>query len=108
MKTINTSLLALLSVVFLAIAGSPVAFADDDEAPANATYILQTPNRHLKRAEALSGLATGVLKNTTGTGVITIATPGVDYVTAAQVQALTSTVNSLQGLVATLQGQVAT
>src|SRR5437867_12491242 len=85
MKTINTSLLALLSVVFLAIAASPLAFADDDEGLKNTTFILQTPNRHLKRAEALSKLPTGLLKNTTGTGVVSTATPGVDYVTATQV-----------------------
>lgn len=49
-------------------------------APVDATYIVQVPNATLTGEFALSELATGLLKNTTGTGVLTVAVPGVDYV----------------------------
>lgn len=42
-------------------------------APTNATYITQTPNSTLSAEQALSSLATGLLKNTTTTGVLSIA-----------------------------------
>lgn len=48
-------------------------------APANATYITQTPNASLSNEQALSALATGILKSTTGTGVVSIAAAGTDY-----------------------------
>lgn len=53
-------------------------------APIDATYITQTPNATLTNEQALSLLATGLLKNTTGTGVLSIATPTVDFASAAQ------------------------
>lgn len=43
-------------------------------APATGTYITQTPDISLPNAQPLSGLATGLLKSTTGTGVLSIAT----------------------------------
>src|SRR5262249_590349 len=46
---------------------------------ANCTYITQTPCAILTNEQALSLLQTGLLKNTTGTGVLSIATIGVDY-----------------------------
>lgn len=48
-------------------------------APTNATYITQTPNATLSAEQAVSALATGLLKGTTGTGVVSIASSGVDY-----------------------------
>ena len=48
-------------------------------APTGASYITQTPDPSLTAEQALSTLATGMLKNTTGTGVLSIATPGTDY-----------------------------
>lgn len=48
-------------------------------APANATYIVQTPDGTLSNEQALSALATGILKSTTGTGVVSIA-GATDYV----------------------------
>ena len=51
-------------------------------APVGATFITQTTNSDLTAEQALSTLATGVLKNTTGTGVLSIATAGVDYAAA--------------------------
>lgn len=53
-------------------------------APVDATYITQTPNATLTNEQALSLLATGLLKSTTGTGVLSIAVPTVDYASAAQ------------------------
>lgn len=48
-------------------------------APGDATYIVQTPNGSLTQEQALSLLATGIMKNTTATGVVSIATANVDY-----------------------------
>ena len=42
-------------------------------APTNATYITQTSNGTLTNEQALASLATGILKNTTSTGVLSIA-----------------------------------
>lgn len=42
-------------------------------APADATYIVQTANGTLTNEQALSSLSTGLVKNTTGTGVLSIA-----------------------------------
>lgn len=41
-------------------------------APNSATYITQTPNGTLTNEQALSALSTGILRSTTGTGVIDI------------------------------------
>lgn len=48
-------------------------------APTTATYITQTHDSTLSAEQALGDLATGLLKNTTTTGVLSIATAGVDY-----------------------------
>ncbi len=48
-------------------------------APANATYITQVPNSFLSNEQALSLLSTGIMKSTTGTGVVSIAVAGTDY-----------------------------
>jgi hypothetical protein len=48
-------------------------------APTDATYITQTPHGTLSNEQALSLLSTGLLKSTTGTGVISIAAAGTDY-----------------------------
>lgn len=48
-------------------------------APVNATYITQTTNSTLTNEQALSALATGILKSTTTTGVVSIAIAGTDY-----------------------------
>lgn len=47
----------------------------------DAKYILQTANANLPNAQSLGALTTGLLKNTvtTGTGVLSTATPGTDY-----------------------------
>lgn len=50
-------------------------------APDTATYITQTPSG--MPGQALSTLASGIVKSTTGTGIVSIATPGTDYLTPA-------------------------
>lgn len=48
-------------------------------APIDATFITQTPSGTLTNEQALSLLATGLLKSTTVTGVVSIAAQGTDY-----------------------------
>lgn len=48
-------------------------------APSNATYITQTTNATLTNEQALSALATGLVKNTTTTGILSIGIAGTDY-----------------------------
>ncbi len=48
-------------------------------APTAANYVLNTPNVDLPFAQSLSILADGLVKNATGTGVLSIATQDVDY-----------------------------
>jgi len=52
-------------------------------APTDATYITQTANGSLSAEQALGTLATGILKNTTTTGVLSIAVAG-DFPTLNQ------------------------
>lgn len=49
-------------------------------APTDAKYITQTANGTLSAEQALSTLATGIMKVTTTTGVISVAVAGTDYV----------------------------
>jgi hypothetical protein len=67
------------------------AGASGSGAPTDATYITQIPNATLTNEQALSALATGLVKNTTGTGVLSIAASGTDYAPA------TATTNLLLG-----------
>lgn len=48
-------------------------------APKDSTYIVQVPSGTLTNEQALSVLATGLLKSTTETGVLSIAAQGTDY-----------------------------
>ena len=52
-------------------------------APTDATYIVQTADGTLSAEQALGDLATGILKNTTTTGVLSIATANTDYAAAS-------------------------
>jgi len=51
-------------------------------APTDATYIVQTGDAGLSAEQALGDLATGILKNTTTTGVLSIAAANTDYAAA--------------------------
>ena len=48
-------------------------------APTGATYIVQVASATLTNEQALADLATGILKGTSGTGLVSIAVAGVDY-----------------------------
>ena len=49
-------------------------------APIDATYITQTASGTLTNEQAMGALATGIVKNTTTTGVQSIAVDGTDYI----------------------------
>lgn len=55
------------------------AIPSGGSAPIAATYITQTTNSSLSGEQALASLATGIVKNTTSTGVLSIAAQGTDY-----------------------------
>ena len=59
-------------------------------APTDATYITQTANGTLSNEQALGSLATGILKNTTTTGVLSIATAGTDYTSPSSTETMTN------------------
>lgn len=48
-------------------------------APTDATYVTQTANASLSNEQDMASLATGIVKNTTTTGVQSIAAAGTDY-----------------------------
>lgn len=54
-------------------------------APTDATYITQTANGSLSAEQALGTLATGILKNTTTTGILSIAADGTDYLAPTRI-----------------------
>lgn len=54
-------------------------------APTDATYIVQTAHAGLSAEQALASLATGVVKVTTGTGVLSTAVANTDYAAASHV-----------------------
>lgn len=74
-------------------------------APTTATYITQTANGSLSAEQALASLATGILKNTTTTGVLSIAVAG-DFPTLNQ--NTTGTAVNLSGTPALPNGTTAT
>lgn len=59
-------------------------------APVGATYITQTLDANLTNEQAMGALATGIVKNTTTTGVQTIAIVGTDYSTSSVAETLTN------------------
>jgi hypothetical protein len=72
----NTTTTGVLSI---AVAGTDY-LAPGDAAPVDAKYIVQTANGTLTNEQVLGSLATGLVKNTTTTGVLSIAVAGTDYV----------------------------
>lgn len=61
-------------------------------APVGATYITQTADATLTNEQAMGALATGIVKNTTTTGVQAIAVPDTDYDSS-----ITNEFNTIQG-----------
>jgi hypothetical protein len=80
--------------------------------PANATYILKTPNANLPNAQALSTVGSGILKTTVG-GSLSIASGGKvpifnDYVTPENLQEETSArISSDTAIQTELEAQIA-
>lgn len=66
-----------------------IAATGSSGAPSTATYIVQTADAGLSNEQALSVLATGLVKNTTGTGVLSIGVAGTDYAAASHNHAAT-------------------
>lgn len=66
-----------LSALYIYIGGWVVVSSSGGGAPANATYITQTPNSGLSNEQALSTLATGLMQVTTTTGVVSSVTTSV-------------------------------
>ena len=84
---------AATPIVQICTDDSPVTFANIDTgggggAPTDATYITQTANGSLSAEQALGSLATGILKSTTVTGVVSIAAAGTDYAAASHTHVL--------------------
>lgn len=65
-------------------------------APIDATYITQTANGVLTAEQNLAALATGLLKNANGTGVLAIGAAGTDYATTLATVASLSTTTAHQ------------
>lgn len=68
-------------------------------APVDAKYIVQQANSTLTNEQALGALSTGLVKNTTTSGILSIATAGTDYVVPGSVltSGLTQSTNRLLG-----------
>lgn len=71
------TIIALSSKLVAAGIQGPAGTDGAGGAPTDATYITQTPNGTLTNEQPLSGLATGLVKNTTATGVLSIVDIGV-------------------------------
>jgi hypothetical protein len=76
-----------------AYAPTTLAAADVSAAPSDAKYIVQQATSALSAEQALGALATGLLKNTTTTGVLSIATAGTDYAAASHTHTSTDITN---------------
>jgi len=64
-------------------------------APVGATYIVQTASGTLTNEQALGALATGIMKSTTTTGVVSIAAAGTDYVAPSTTLTVAGTANEV-------------
>jgi hypothetical protein len=88
----GTSLPALSKITCAGEQG-PAGADGASGAPDSASYITQTPNASLTSEQALSLLGTGLMKNTTGTGVVSIVTQGVADTNVAPVDAAAGLTN---------------
>jgi pectate lyase-like protein len=68
-----------------------LAGAGGSGAPLTSKYLLQTADGSLPNAQAMGALGTGLVKNTTSTGVQSIAAAGTDYAGLASTNAFTGT-----------------
>jgi hypothetical protein len=70
-------------------------------APADAKYLLQQADGDLPNAQAMGALATGIVKNTTTTGVQSIAAAGTDYTSPTGTENLSNKTMTASSLIAT-------
>lgn len=70
-------------------------------APSTATYILQTADAGLPNAQAMGALGSGIVKNTTTTGVQSIAAAGTDYTSPTGTENLSNKTITASSLIAT-------
>src|SRR3990172_7612171 len=99
-EDLKSSADALLALI------TPTVFA-----PNNATFITQTPSSDLSAEQALSALATGLLKSTTTTGVLSIATAadlptGIDAAKIADGTVSNAKFQLLDGVTSGIQSQL--
>lgn len=73
-------------------------------APTDATYIVQTPSSGLSAEQAMSALATGIVKNATATGVQSIAVAGTDYTSPTGIENLSNKTITASSVLATAGG----
>lgn len=83
------------------VSGGKHIIVPDTVAPGDATYILKTANASLTNAQVMGVLATGLVKNTTTTGVQSIAVAGTDYTTPTGTENLSSKTITASSLIAT-------
>lgn len=80
----NNSVNSAVITIVITMTNSTVAknggSSSGSYAPNDATYLLQTANASLANAQAMGALATGLVKNTTTTGVQSIAVAGTDFI----------------------------
>lgn len=72
-KVLVSSSVTAIELGYLSGVTSPIQTQLNATAPTGATYITQTPSSGLSAEQAMSALATGLVKNTTGTGIQSIA-----------------------------------
>jgi hypothetical protein len=96
-----------------------VAFGAGGGAPADATYVIGSANANLPNSQNLSLIIAPQIPIPTppgsvlikkiqigGTGTLTGAVPGIDYVTVASFQTVQSQITTIQGQITTIQGQI--
>lgn len=101
----NNSVASAVVTVVITMTNSTVAknggSSSGSYAPNDATYLLQTANASLANAQAMGALATGLVKNTTTTGVQSIAVAGTDFISPTPLTGSTQLLyNSAAGTVA--------
>lgn len=84
------------------LSGAAAGGGGGSGAPTTSTYIVQAADASLPNAQALGSLATGLVKVTTTTGVLSTAVAGTDYVVPSG--SITGTAANVTGTVAVANG----
>lgn len=97
----STGLLYVAEDVTAGAAVWTVTNSGTSGAPSTAKYLLQQSDAGLPNAQAMGALATGLVKNTTTTGVQSIATAGTDYTSPTGTENLSNKTITASSLIAT-------